>query len=305
MMDFNQLDSPLVSVIMPNYNKEKFIAESIKSIQGQSYKNLELIIVDDVSTDGSLKTIKKAAAGDSRIKIFSQTKNVGAAIARNTGISNSTGDCIGFCDSDDIWLPEKLDIQVEALKRNPEIDVVHGDALIIDGAGVPTGGKFSSIYSTEKRNKDGFIFNDLVRTNYISTSTVLFKRACIESAGLFPENIKWLEDWMYMLRLAEKHKFLYLKEPLIKYRVYDGNSMYDAENYEKSRLAAYPMILSEFPSLDENSKAFLHQRMGRVLLGVGRPVESRQYLMKSLVKRPFSPKTIGYYFSSFLLRSKP
>jgi len=80
--------------------------------------------------------------------------------------------------------------------------------------------------------------------------------------------------------------------------------MHDVENYDKSRLSAYPLILSEFPSLDENIKAFLHQRMGRVLLGLSRPVESRRYLLKSLVKRPLSPKTLGYYFLSFLLRPK-
>jgi glycosyltransferase involved in cell wall biosynthesis len=304
MTDFNQSEKPLVSVIMPNYNKERFIAEAIRSIQNQTYGNLELIIVDDVSTDGSLKTIKRAAAGDSRIKIFSQPRNMGAASARNTGLKNSRGDCIGFCDSDDIWLPEKLDIQVRALKRNPGIDVVHGDSVIIDAAGNLTGEKFSSIYATEKRNKNGFIFNDLIRSNYISTSTVLLKRTCIENLVLFPENIKWLEDWIYMLRLANRHMFLYLREPVVKYRVYEGNSMYDVENYDKSRLSAYPMILSEFPALDENIKAFLHQRMGRVLLGVCRPVESRRHLLKSLVKRPFSLKTLGYYFLSFLLRSK-
>ena len=193
---------------------------------------------------------------------------------------------------------------MEALKRNSGIDVVHGDSLIVDAAGQLTGETFSSIYATEKRNKNGFIFNDLIRTNYISTSTVLFRRTCVENLVLFPENMKWLEDWIYMLRLAYKCKFLYLKEPVVKYRVYEGNSMHDVENYDKSRLSAYPMILSEFPSLDENIKAFLHQRMGRVLLGLSRPVESRRYLLKSLVKRPFSPKTLGYYFLSFLLRSK-
>ncbi|MGC2423930.1 MAG: glycosyltransferase [Nitrospirota bacterium] len=304
MTDFDQSGDPLVSVIMPNYNKEKFIVESIRGIQNQSFGNLELLIVDDASTDDSLKTIRRAAADDGRIKIFSQPINMGAACARNTGLKNSKGDCIGFCDSDDIWLSEKLDIQVRALKQNPGVDVVHGDSLIIDAAGNLTGETFGSIYATEKRNKNGFVFNDLIRTNYISTSTVLLKRTCIESIGFFPENIKWLEDWIYMLRLAKKYKFLYIKEPVVKYRVYEGNSLYDVENYEKSRLSAYPMILSEFPSLDKNIKAFLHQRMGRVLLGLGRPVEGRQHLLKSLVKRPFSPKTLGYYFSSFLLRSK-
>jgi len=304
MTDINQSDKPLVSVIMPNYNKEGFIAEAIRSIQNQLYGNLELIIVDDVSTDGSLKAMTRAAAGDSRIKIFSQARNMGAAAARNTGLKNSRGDCIGFCDSDDIWLPEKLDIQMRALKRNPGIDVVHGDSLIIDAAGNLTGEKFSSIYATEKRNKNGFIFNDLIRTNYISTSTVLFRRTCVGNLVLFPENMKWLEDWIYMLKLAYKCKFLYFKEPVVKYRVYEGNSMHDVENYDKSRLSAYPLILSEFPSLDENIKAFLHQRMGRVLLGLSRPVESRRYLLKSLVKRPLSPKTLGYYFLSFLLRPK-
>jgi glycosyltransferase involved in cell wall biosynthesis len=299
---FNRPEKPLVSVVMPNYNNEKFIAESIRGVQNQSYGNIELIIVDDGSTDGSLEAVKKAAAGDGRVRIIPHARNMGLSSARNTALKNSKGYYIGFCDSDDIWLPEKLDIQIEAFDRNPEVGVVHGDSIIIDAAGNLTGERFGSIYATEKRIRDGFIFNDLIRANYISVPTVLLRRACFEGIGLFPENLKWLEDWMYMLRLANKCRFLYISEPVAKYRVHAGSSMHDEEGYDKSRLSAYPMMLSEFPSLEENIRAFLHQRMGRVLLGLGRPVESRRYLMKSLLKRPLSPKTLGYYFASFLLR---
>jgi glycosyltransferase involved in cell wall biosynthesis len=301
-MTINQSKKPLVSVIMPNYNNEKFIAESIRGVQNQSYGNIELIIVDDGSKDRSLEVVKKAAADDSRVRIIPHARNMGLPYARNTALKNSKGDYIGFCDSDDIWLPEKLDIQIEAFNRNPGIGVIHGDSIIIDAAGNLTGERFSSTYATEKRAKDGFIFNDLIRTNYISVPTVLIRRTCYEDIGLFPENLKWLEDWMYMLRLANKYRFLYIREPVSKYRVHAGSSLHDEDGYEKSRLSVYPMMLSEFTLLDEDIKAFLHQRMGRVLLGFGRPVESRRHLMKSLFMRPLSPKTLGYYFASFLLR---
>ena len=107
----------LVSIIMPSYNSEKTISESIEGVLNQTYNNWELLITDDGSNDNSLEIINKYSLNDDRIKIFTQN-NSGASIARNNSIKNAFGRFIAFCDSDDIWVPEKLDFQVKFMINN-------------------------------------------------------------------------------------------------------------------------------------------------------------------------------------------
>ena len=108
----------LVSVIMPVYNSEKTISRSIESILSQTYSNIELLITDDCSNDKSISIIKKYKLGDNRIRLFSLNTNSGAGVARNNSIKNSKGRYIAFCDSDDVWLENKLEIQIQFLKKS-------------------------------------------------------------------------------------------------------------------------------------------------------------------------------------------
>ena len=108
----------LVSVIMPNYNGEKFLAETIESVLAQTYSNWELLITDDCSTDGSVALIRSFAEKDPRIKLFVQDENRGAAEARNRSLREANGKWIAFLDSDDLWLPEKLERQIAFMEES-------------------------------------------------------------------------------------------------------------------------------------------------------------------------------------------
>lgn len=112
------MNEPLVSIITPVYNAERFLDDTIKSIQNQTYKNWELVLVDDCSKDGSADMIKEFQANDDRIRYIKLEKNSGASVSRNTGIKNAKGRFIAFVDSDDIWQPEKLKIQIEYMLEN-------------------------------------------------------------------------------------------------------------------------------------------------------------------------------------------
>lgn len=112
------MNEPLVSIITPVYNAERFLDDTIKSIQNQTYKNWELVLVDDCSKDGSADMIKEFQAKDDRIRYIKLEKNSGASVSRNTGIKNAKGRFIAFVDSDDIWQPEKLKIQIEYMLEN-------------------------------------------------------------------------------------------------------------------------------------------------------------------------------------------
>jgi glycosyltransferase involved in cell wall biosynthesis len=108
----------LVSIITPSFNSEKFIAETIQSVQNQTYQNWEMIIVDDCSTDKTVSIVEYFANNDSRIKVYKLDKNSGTGIARNTALDKASGKYIAFLDADDLWKPQKLEIQINFLKNN-------------------------------------------------------------------------------------------------------------------------------------------------------------------------------------------
>lgn len=304
MIDNSNLELPLVSVIMPNYNNARYIYYAIDGVLNQSYKKLELTIVDDGSTDSSVEIANKIASSDSRVKIIQHSKNMGVAAALNTGLKNSQGDLIGFCASDDVWLLDKIKIQMVVLNDNTDIGVVHADSLIIDESGNLTGDTFNTFYKFAEKKKNGFILHELMTGNYISAPTVLMRRTLMEEIGQFPENIKWLEDWIYMLRLANRCKFAYLQQPLAKYRVHQNSSCHDLVGYEASRITACQMVLKEFDISNKNIKACLYKRIGRGLLGLRYDGKCRKYFVKALMLNPFDIKTIAYYISSYFMWSK-
>ena len=111
-------DFGLVSIITPNYNSEKYIRETIESVQAQTYTNWEMLVIDDCSTDGSLKILKELSEKDSRVKILLNKRNSGAAVSRNYGLREAKGKWIAFLDSDDLWVPEKLAKQIHFMNAN-------------------------------------------------------------------------------------------------------------------------------------------------------------------------------------------
>ncbi len=156
----------LVSVIIPTYNSEKFIKKTVSSALSQTYKELEIIIVDDCSKDNTRAIIEELSNQDNRVRFIFQDKNQGVAVARNIGIKNAKGKYIAFLDSDDIWLSEKIEKQISAIKNgNPFVFCAYD---FVDGEGNHIGNK--SKIKTEVSYKD-----ELTKT-YISTPTVIYDR---------------------------------------------------------------------------------------------------------------------------------
>jgi len=156
----------MVSVIIPTYNSEKYIEKTVVSALNQTYKNLEIIIIDDCSKDRSRELILNLAKQDRRVRYFFQEKNQGAAVARNTGIKNAKGKYIAFLDSDDVWLPNKIEKQIIAIKKgNPFVFCAYD---FIDGEG-------KYIRNKSKIKPEVTYKDELVKT-YISTPTVIFDR---------------------------------------------------------------------------------------------------------------------------------
>jgi glycosyltransferase involved in cell wall biosynthesis len=273
---------PRVSVIMPCYNHAQFVVESANGILAQTHNDLELIIVDDCSSDNSWETIKGVAQKDSRVKIIRHDFNQGASKSRNDGLRAANGQFIGFCDADDVWETWKLIRQMKLLEENPDYDVVYGDAIIIDVSGSPTGQRFSELFPVPKATS-GWLFRELVVRNFINMQGVLMRKECVQSAGYFDEEIKWVEDWWYWVRLSRHHRFLYSKEPLAKYRVH-GRSTNRVQKRSccVNRFKVYHRILQQYTDLPVSAKREVIYNMGAELCDLGKRRAGRRLLWDTI-----------------------
>lgn len=214
----------LISVIMPAYNSERFIAESIESVLSQTYTNWELIIVDDGSTDNTAKIVNGFTSIDSRIKYFYQP-NQQMGKARNTGLQNSNGKLIAFLDSDDIWVSGKLKMQVDFL-RNKEVDLVFSDGYVFRDS--------IDIVEYEYKTINGEIYgcypqHKLMIQNFIPIPSVLTYKSAIDQVGGFNENIEIhnVADYhLWLKMLIGGFKFYGISEKLFYYRRHDLQSTY-------------------------------------------------------------------------------
>jgi len=200
---------PLISVIIPAYNSEKTIQETIESVIKQTFNDWELIVVNDGSQDRTVEIVSRIK--DDRIKLFSHP-NAGAPASRNRGFNNSVGQFIAFLDADDLWTTDKLESQLNALQSHPEAAVAYSWTDYIDESGnfLKQGGRV--IFN-------GNVYSQLLVRNFLENgSNPLIKREAINDIGGFNESLKGGQDWELYLRLGEKYHFVAVEKPQILYR---------------------------------------------------------------------------------------
>lgn len=209
-----------VSVILPAYNAEKFISQTIASISAQTLADFEIIVVDDGSQDA---TASIAAAADPRVRVISQA-NQGIAQARNTGILGSRGIYIAFMDHDDLWHPQKLATQVELLERDPSYAVVYGEFERWTPPALPVFKDANLTGLQQVPALSGMILPRLVETNWVLFSTAMFRRSVFDRVGLFDPSMPPADDWDLALRAAEHFKFVKMAQVVALYRVHAGQT---------------------------------------------------------------------------------
>src|SRR5665213_1237651 len=194
-----------VSVLMASFNCGRYLPSAIESVLAQSYPDLELVIIDDCSTDGSREIAQEWRRIDDRVITVFHESNRGISGARNSGFAASSGDFIAFCDADDIWAGDKLESQLESFTRQSDLGVVHSDALIMDSKGKLTGQRYSSLFHGVNQRCSGMLFDEFCRRNFVCTSTVILRRECLKYAGGFEQRLRSLEDWICWVRVSTKH----------------------------------------------------------------------------------------------------
>lgn len=211
-----------ISVVIPCYNAEKTLGRTVDSVLAQSYQNIEIILIDDVSKDGTLKVAREYEAKDSRIRVIAKSENGGVARARNDGVKAASCDWIAFVDSDDYWAADKLEKQIAAVERDPAAGLVFtGSAFISD-----EGKMFDYTLSVPER----ITYNELLSQNLISCSSVLVKKELMEHNPM-PTDKDIHEDFATWLAvLSECGYAVGINEPLLIYQISSksksGNKLY-------------------------------------------------------------------------------
>lgn len=241
---------PLISVITPVYNGEKTICETIFSVLNQTFTDWELIIINDGSQDGTLEIVESIQ--DFRIQIFSYP-NSGQATSRNRGFSHSIGEYIAFLDADDLWTPDKLETQLQALQNNPQAAVSYSWSDSIDETG-----KFLRRGSHITLNGD--IFKNLLLINFLENgSNPLIRRQALMEIGDFETSLTPAEDWDMWLRLATRYHFTAVPAAQILYRVSANSSSFNIFKLEAGGLQvinrASAVLPDEFQHLKRQSLA--------------------------------------------------
>lgn len=207
-----------ISVVIPTYNRDKTIKNTLYSVLGQTVMPMEIIVVDDCSTDSTVKIVKSIRKENRLIRLICLKKNQGAQAARNYGIKAAKGDWIAFLDSDDDWLENKLEIQQEAVEKNPNYDVYYGDYYIK---------KDNRIHykCCKMRGKDGIFTYDILFGSKVLFQGMLVRKKALEEIGYLDKNVPAYQEWDTNIRLSLKYRYCYINKPLFVYNIHDGETI--------------------------------------------------------------------------------
>lgn len=246
--------SELVSVIIPTYNRERTILRAINSVLNQTYKDIEVIVVDDCSTDKTVDIIKDNFPDNHRVKLYILEKNSGACVARNRGIKCSKGKYVAFLDSDDEYCKEKIQKQIDKLEKF-NLDLCACDYYQYDE------------YLNRKliKTKPGSrmeVLSELLYCNFVTTGTLIGRRKCFVDIQ-FDENLPRYQDWDLVLRLYQTYSMDFIEEPLLL-QYCQKNSISSSTGHKKT-LEALELIFEkneEIFSNDKRANGQIHWMMG-------------------------------------------
>ena len=230
---------PLVSAIIPNYNYGRYLGQAVESVLAQSYPAVEVLVVDDGSTDNSEAV---AARYGARVRWFRQ-QHRGVSVARNRGVRESRGALVAFLDADDAWLPGKLEQQVRVIRQRPELGLVHCGEAVVDESGREV--------SRRVEGGAGWVAEELLRCRRVVIvapgSTALVPRAVFDAIGGFDPALSTFADWDFCYRIATRYRVGFVPEMLVNVRSHEGSMQRNVAAMEHDMLLAYAKAFRDAP----------------------------------------------------------
>jgi glycosyltransferase involved in cell wall biosynthesis len=276
------VNAPLVSVIIVNYNYGRFVGAALESVLAQTYEKLEIVVVDDGSTDDSPEILRMY---EPRVRLVRQA-NKGVSAARNRGIAESEGSLVAFLDSDDMWLPKKVERQVETF-GDLAVGMVYTGLEYVDSEGR------TLCSATEGTRGDVLVELALLRGPGVpaSGSSAMVRRSALETVGLFDESLSTSADWDLWRRIACHYKIELVREPLVQYRQHGSAMHRNVESYERDMLRAFSSMFSDpsawaVHSMERRCYGNLYLTLAGSYWHSGKVRKSIQYLTSGLLMWP-------------------
>lgn len=279
----------MISIIIPTFNRRDYITTALDSVLKQTYEDHEIIVVDDGSTDDTKDVLKPY---QDNIRYFYQD-NSGIPTTRNRGIREARGDYIAFLDSDDYWLPEKLERQIECFSKNPHYGMVATRCSSIRPDG--------RLREKNRPGKSGWVLIDLFKANFIRTSSAMIKKECLDTVGVFDESLPECEEYDLWLRIAKQYPVGFINDPL---SVYTDNPEGVSTDSLAGRLLRLKVLEKDYlkeciPSpVYRKRLASNYHYVGRHYLRRGEKIEGRKYLKNAFSLNPMNFKNAFYYVLS-------
>ncbi len=287
-----------VSIVIPAYNKYDQTRQTINSILNQTYKNIEIIVVDDGSTD---VTYKLESEYNNSIR-YIYTKNKGASAARNIGISQATGEFLAFIDCDDIYESNKIEKSIEVLKNDLSYDFVYTDVYFID----QIGNKINQKSYTKNHPGSGYIAERILLSDFtITNSTLVLRKSCLKTISDFDEKIFIAADRDFILRLAMNFKAFYLNKKLTGYRVGSGNTNQNLDIMLNEFLYLIDKNINQISYLGQNFKnrcySNVYYNFGKKYVNSNNMFLAKKYFIKSLNFSFFNKKILKILIAIFMI----
>jgi glycosyltransferase involved in cell wall biosynthesis len=277
-----------VSVIIPAYNYARYVSEAIDSVLAQTYPPLEVIVVDDGSTDDTPNVL--AAYGD-RIRAIRQV-NQGVAAARNTGIAAARGEYVAFIDSDDTWEPRKLELQMARFDAEPDLGLVHCGGEAFDDQGKSLGVVLDG--------REGWVGIEMLQLDHeviqLPGSSVVVPRRVAEEVGGFDVRLPPSEDWDFCYRVATRYRVGYVRQPLFRYRLHGGGIHLNIRKMEGSMMLALEKAFASPDPAVQALRAYSYGRLHRILAGCYfQARQPRRFLRHMVQSLRYDPRNFGHY----------
>lgn len=283
-------EGPLVSVVIPTYNRPERVKRAVDSVTAQTYEPIELVVVDDCSDTPVEEYLgEDHARRFERFDVLRHDENRGGSAARNTGLQNARGEYIGLLDDDDRWKPENVERQVETFREN-DVGVVTSGAEVADENGtiIKRNGQ------TELPSEPPTLTKQLLCRNVIgSCSTVMVDSEVVDVVGTFDERFPSWQDQEWLVRLSQHYRFGAVTEPLLIYNRHSSDRI--SENLDALENETYPLFLEKFrpvaaeygPVFERKMRAWAAYRVGKQLVLAGRVRDGRRFLTRSMRLYPF------------------